>query len=98
MSGQWQVLFRALAEREVVLVEHAEALTSAEFLRSFPNESALVLVSVEALKAARGGRARGRARTGAPAELSLLDAVQEIGGRAQRIERPRPVQGRGWDG
>jgi len=96
MAGQSQGLFAALDERQVVLVEHAEALTSAEFLRSFPNESALVLVSVEALKAARGGRARGRAKTGAPAELSLLDAVQAIGGRAQRIERLMPFEVRSW--
>src|SRR6267378_6790544 len=77
MAGQSQGLFAAVDERQVVLVEHAEALTGAEFLTSFPSESALVLVSVEALKAARGGRTRARAKTGVPAELSLLDAVQE---------------------
>src|SRR5882762_4275952 len=98
MAGQSQGLFAAVDERQVVLVEHAEALTSAEFLRSFPSESALVLVAVEALKAARGGRGRTRAKTGVPAELSLLDAVQEIGGRAQRIERLLPFEVKSWIG
>ncbi len=97
MAGQSQGLFAAVDERQVVLVEHAEALTSAEFLGSFPSESALVLVAVEALKAGRG-RARGRAKPGAPAELSLPDAVQEIGGRAQRIERLLPFEVKGWIG
>ena len=36
MAGQSQGLFAAVDERQVVLVEHAEALTSAEFLASFP--------------------------------------------------------------
>jgi len=97
MAGQSQSLFAAVDERQVVLVEHAEALPSAEFLASFPAESALVLVSVEALKAGRG-RGRGRARTGAPADLSLPDAVQEIGGRVQRVERLVPFEVKGWIG
>lgn len=96
MAGQSQGLFAAVDERQVVLVEHAEALARADFLASFPAESALVLVAVEALRAR--GRARGRARAGAPAELSLLDAVQEIGGRAQRIERLLPFDVKGWIG
>ncbi len=96
MAGQSQGLFAAVDERQVVLVEHAEALSSAEFLVSFPAESALVLVSVEALKAGRG-RARGRAKAGA-AELSLPDAVQEIGGRVQRIERLVPFEVKAWIG
>jgi len=97
MAGQSQGLFAAVDERQVVLVDHAEALPSAEFLTSFPAESALVLVSVEALKASRG-RTRGRAKAGAPTELSLLDAVQEIGGRVQRIERLVPFEVKGWIG
>jgi len=97
MAGQSQGLFAAVDERQVVLVEHAEALPSAEFLTAFPAESALVLVSVEALKAGRG-RTRGRAKTGAPADLSLLDAVQEIGGRVQRVERLVPFEVKGWIG
>ena len=44
MAGQSQGLFAAVDERQVVLVEHAEALPSAEFLASFPAETALVLV------------------------------------------------------
>ncbi|HEY3127060.1 MAG TPA: DNA polymerase III subunit delta [Candidatus Limnocylindria bacterium] len=97
LAGQSQGLFAAVDERQVVLVEHAETLTSAEFLASFPSESALVLVAVEALRAGRG-RARGRAKAGAPVELALPDAVQEIGGRAQRIERLLPFEVKGWIG
>jgi len=97
MAGQSQGLFAAVDERQVVLVDHAEALPGAEFLASFPAESALVLVSVEALKPSRG-RTRGRAKTGAPAEPSLLDAVQEMGGRVQRIERLVPFEVKGWIG
>jgi DNA polymerase III delta subunit len=95
MAGQSQGLFAAVDERQVVLVDHAEALTSTEFLSSFPAESALVLVAVEALKVGRG-RARGRAKAGVPAELSLPDAVQEIGGRVQRIERLAPFEVKAW--
>ena len=97
LAGQSQGLFAAVDERQVVLVEHAEALTSAEFLATFPRESALVLVAVEALRAGRG-RARGRAKAGAPVELALPDAVQEIGGRAQRIERLLPFEVKRWIG
>jgi len=97
LAGQSQGLFAAVDERQVVLVEHAEALTGAEFLTSFPAESALVLVSVEALKAGRG-RARGRAKAGAPADLSLPDAVQELGGRVQRVERLAPFEVKAWIG
>jgi DNA polymerase III delta subunit len=97
MAGQSQGLFAAVDERQVVLVEHAEALASSEFLASFPAESALVLVSVEALKAGRG-RARGRVKPGAAVELTLPDAVQEVGGRVQRIERLVPFEVKGWIG
>ncbi len=95
MAGQSQGLFASVDERQVVLVEHAEALTKADFVSSFPGESALVLVAVEALRAGRG-RGRGRAKPGAPSELSLVDAVQEIGGRAHRIERLLPFEVKGW--
>jgi DNA polymerase III delta subunit len=96
MAGQSQGLFAAVDERQVVLVEHAEALAGAAFLASFPSESALVLVAVEALRAGRG-RARGRAKAGAAtADVSLLDAVQEMGGRVQRIERLQPFEVKGW--
>ncbi len=97
MAGQSQGLFASVDERQVVLVEHAEALTSADFLASFPDDSALVLVAVEALRTGRT-RGRGRAKPGAPSELSLPDAVQEIGGRAQRIERLLPFEVKGWIG
>jgi DNA polymerase III delta subunit len=97
MAGQSQGLFAAVDERQVVLVEHSEALSATDFLASFPSESALVLVAVEALRAGRG-RARGRAKAGAPAELPLPDAVQEIGGRVQRIERLAPFEVKAWIG
>src|SRR5437879_11836430 len=97
MAGQSQGLFAAVDERQVVLVEHAEALTGAEFLASFPGESALVLVAVEALRAGRG-RTRGKAKIGVTAELALPDAVQASGGRAQRIERLQPFEAKGWTG
>src|SRR6202158_2172407 len=96
MAGQSQGLVAAGEERQVVLVEHAEALSSAEFLTSFPSESALVLVAVEALKAARGGRARGRAKTGARRARWWLDAVRECGGRAQRSARLMPLKVERW--
>ncbi|MEO8632986.1 MAG: DNA polymerase III subunit delta [Chloroflexota bacterium] len=95
MAGQSQGLFAAVDERQVVLVEHAEALAGADFLASFPSESALALVSVEALKTARG-RGRARAKTSAPADLSLPDAVQELGGRVERIERLAPFEVKAW--
>jgi DNA polymerase III delta subunit len=97
MAGQSQGLFAAVDERQVVLVEHAETLTRTDFLMTFPAESALVLVAVEALRAGRG-RARGRAKAGTPSELPLPDAVQEIGGRVQRIERLAPFELKGWIG
>ena len=97
MAGQSQGLFAAVDERQVVLVDHAEALAGAEFLASFPAESALVFVSVEALKTGRG-RSRGRGKTSAPADLSLLDAVQEIGGRVERVERLVPFEVKAWIG
>ena len=97
MAGQSQGLFAAVDERQVVLVEHAEALLGPDFLASFPSESALVLVSVEALKVSRG-RGRARAKTGATADLSLPDAVQELGGRVERIERLAPFEVKGWIG
>ena len=97
MAGQSQGLFAAVDERQVVLVEHAEALTGSEFLSSFPSETALVLVSVEALRASRG-RARKSTKPGAPSDLSLPDAVQEIGGRVQRIERLAPFEVKPWIG
>jgi DNA polymerase III delta subunit len=95
MAGQSQGLFAAVDERQVVLVEHAEALGGTEFLTSFPAESALVLVAVEALRSGRGQR-RGRAKAGEPVELSLPDAVQELGGRVERIERLVPFAVKGW--
>ena len=95
MAGQSQGLFAAVDERQVVLVEHAEALASADFLSAFPSETALVLVSVEALRQSRG-RARGRAKPGVAVEASLPDAVHEIGGRVQRIERLLPFEVKGW--
>ena len=95
MAGQSQGLFAAVDERQVVLVDHAEALDRADFLTSFPPESALVLIAVEALRAGRGrGRARGKG--GAPAELSLPDAVQEIGGRVERIAPLAPFELKAW--
>jgi len=97
MAGQSQGLFAAVDERQVVLVDHAEALSDTDFLTSFPAESALVLVAVEALRTGRG-RSRGRAKAGTPSELPLPDAVQEIGGRVQRIERLAPFEVKSWIG
>jgi len=97
MAGRSQGLFAAVDERQVVLVEHAEALITTDFLTSFPAESALVLVSVEALRQGRG-RARGRAKPGAPAELSLLDTVQDVGGRVEQIGSLLPFEVRAWIG
>jgi DNA polymerase III delta subunit len=97
MAGQSQGLFAAVEERQVVLVEHAEALTATDFLTTFPGETALVLVSVEALRTGRS-RGRGRSKAGVQADASLPDAVQDIGGNVQRIERLLPFEVKGWIG
>jgi hypothetical protein len=97
MAGRSAGLVAAVDERQVVRVEHAEALACSAVLASVPAESALVRVSGAALTGGRG-RARGRATPGAAVELTLPDAVQEVGGRVQRIERLVPFEVKGWIG
>src|SRR6059036_478133 len=86
MAGQSQGLFAAPDERRVVLVEHAEALSSTDVIGVFPPDAALVLVAPEPMRSAR---ARGRKPAGkAPAaEVALLDAVENAAGTIERYDR-----------
>jgi DNA polymerase III delta subunit len=95
MSGQAQGLFDSLDERRVVIVEHAEALRELGVIATFPNEAALVLISVERLPAARGRRTS-RMKPAAAAPLTLIDAVETAGGTVERIERLAPVDVPRW--
>ena len=53
-----------------------------------------MLVALEPLRASRRGRAPKKPT--APAEVGLVDAVQELGGRVERIERLLPYQVAQW--
>ena len=94
MAGQSQGLFAAPDERRVVLVDHVEGLVSGDFLRAFPEEAACVLVALEPLRTSRRGRAP--KKSAVSAELGLVDAVEAIGGRVERIERLLPFQVAQW--
>ena len=96
MSGQAQGLFDPIDERRVVVVEHAEALRELDVIGSFPNEAALVLVSVERLQSSRARRGS-RTRSSAPsAPATLIDAVAATGGAVERIERLAPGEVPRW--
>ena len=95
MAGQSQGLFAAADERRVVLVEHAEALKKSDFLAAFPDDAACVLVSVEPIRTGRG-RAKPRGRSVPVADLSLPDAVVEVGGSIERVDRLGPGTVAGW--
>ena len=84
MAGQAQGLFDAPDERRVVIVDHAEALKETAFIRDFPPQSALVLVTTERIQTGRRPR-RGKAE--ADATVDLPAAVDEAGGRVERIPR-----------
>jgi DNA polymerase III delta subunit len=95
MAGQSQGLFAAPDERRVVLVEHAEALSSTDVIGDFPSDAALVLVAPEPMRSAR---ARGRKPAGkAPAaEVALLDAVENAEGTVERYDRLMPLDVPRW--
>lgn len=98
MSGRSQGLFDAVDERRVVLVENAEALRDpGALLAEVPPDAALVLLSTEKLPARGRRRARtsGAAGSGRPtqdgaAPLDLVGAVEDAGGRVERIARLGP--------
>lgn len=104
MSGRSQGLFDAIDERRVVLVEHAEALSDpAALLAEFPPAAALVLLSTERLPARgrRRARASAAARSRRPAQdaaapTDLVSAVEDAGGRVERIARLGPEAVPAW--
>lgn len=95
MSGASQGLFAALDERRVVVVEHAEALRSDDFIAGFPPDAALVLATMEKLPAARGRRPA-RAKKDQPEAVDLQGAVTAAGGRIERVARLSPGEVTGW--
>lgn len=95
LSGQAQGLFDAVDESRVVIVDHAEALKDLDIIASFPQEAALVLVSVERLAAGRSRRGPRAKAPNVPA-ANLLEAVEAAGGTVLRIERLAPVDVPGW--
>lgn len=102
LSGQSQGLFAATEDRSVVVVDNAESLVRDEghlaLIGAFPSETALVLVALEQLDSGRPRRSTARARATAGARAaaqraavaSLPQAVEEAGGRAERIGRLPP--------
>jgi len=95
MAAQSQGLFAAPDEHRVVLVDHAEALHTTEFLAAFPDDAACILVSPEPIATGRG-RARGRGKATSASDVMLPDAVAAVGGHIERIERLVPAAIAPW--
>ena len=93
MSGRSQGLFDAPDERRVVVLENAEALADTSLIPEFPPESALVLLTTERIPA---GRRRARAKKDDAAPADLVSAVEDAGGRVERISRLFPDQVPAW--
>ncbi len=93
MSGRAQGLFDAPDERRVVVVENAEAVADVAFLTSFPSESALVMITTEQIAQRRRGQ---RAKKDAAAPADLASAVEDAGGRVERIAPLLPDQLLPW--
>ncbi len=97
MSGASQGLFAALDERRVVIVEHAEALSSDGLVAEFPPDAALVLVTTEKLPASRAKRGGARAKKKEQTEtVDLQAAVTGARGRVERISRLPASEVPGW--
>lgn len=96
MSGASQGLFAAVDERCVVIVEHAEALKTADLIAEFPPDAALVLVTTEKLPASRGKRGGARAKKEPATSVDLQGAVTAVGGHVERISRLFPRDVPGW--
>jgi len=82
MSGRSQGLFDAPDERRVVVVENADAIADPAVIAEFPADAALVLITTERMAA---GRRRSRAKGTVPGPGDLATAVEEAGGRVERI-------------
>ena len=96
LSGRSQGLFDAPDERRVVVVEDAEAIRDPSFVGQFPEDSALVMLTLERLPA-RGRRARPRKEAGGRIpEVDLAGAVEATGGRVERIARLLPERLPEW--
>lgn len=76
MAARSDGLFAAADERRVVLVEHAEAIADAAFLREVPQETAVVLLAEVALPA----RPRGSGEA-----ATLAQVVGELGGTVEEL-------------
>jgi DNA polymerase-3 subunit delta len=96
MAGQSQGLFAAPDERRVVLVEHAEALSSTEVIGVFPSDAALVLVAPEPMRSARARGRRPAGKSPATSEVALLDAVESAAGTIERYDRLMPLDVARW--
>ena len=92
VAGQSQGLFAAPDERRVVLVEHAESLARGDVIAQFPDDAALVLVAPEAMRQtrSRGARKTTKAAAATPADVGLMDAVENAGGAVERYDRLFP--------
>src|SRR5919204_4482526 len=96
MAGQSQGLFAAPDERRVVLVEHAESLARGDVVERFPDDAALVLVAPEAMKQTRSRGARKATKSTSPADLGLMDVVENAGGSVERYDRLFPNDVARW--
>ncbi|MBI2774115.1 MAG: DNA polymerase III subunit delta [Chloroflexi bacterium] len=94
MSGRSQGLFDAPDEHRVVIVDSADALTDASFIAEFPPETALVLVTAERTEPRRRARAKKENDVEGPADISA--AVEDAGGRVERIARLAPDNMATW--
>jgi DNA polymerase III delta subunit len=93
LSGRSQGLFDAPDERRVVVVENADAIADPSWVTSFPADSALVLITTERMAA---GRRRARTKGTTPGPGDLAAAVEESGGRVERIAPLLPDQLPAW--
>ena len=89
LSGRSQGLFDAPDERRVVIVENADAIADAAWVAEFPTETALALMTTERLA---GQRRRARRAGTVPGPADLATAVEEAGGRVERIAPLIPDQ------
>jgi DNA polymerase III delta subunit len=93
LSGRSQGLFDAPDEKRVVIVENADAIADPSWVTSFPVDSALVLITTERMPSARR-RARKSATVPGPGDLA--SAVEEAGGRVERISPLLPERLLPW--
>lgn len=99
MSGASQGLFAAVDEARVVVVEHAESITSESLIPDFAPDAALILVTTEKVPMTRARRpakpAKGAEK---PPAIDLVGAVKGAGGTVERIARLAPFEVAAWVG